>query len=31
MVAVCPLKISDEKNTVGVKELPVVITALHYN
>jgi len=27
---VCLLKISDEKNTVEVKEVSVVITALHY-
>jgi len=27
---VCLLKLSDEKNTAGVKELPVVITSLHY-
>jgi hypothetical protein len=27
---VCLLKLSDEKNTVGVKEFLVVITSLHY-
>jgi hypothetical protein len=27
---VCLLKLSDDKNTVGVKELPIVITSLHY-
>jgi len=27
---VCLLKLSDDKNTFGVKELPVVITKLHY-
>jgi hypothetical protein len=27
---VCLLKISEEKNNIGVKELPVVITGLHY-
>jgi hypothetical protein len=27
---VCLLKISEEKNIIGVKELPVVITGLHY-
>jgi hypothetical protein len=27
---VCLLKISDEKNSIGVKDLPAVITGLHY-
>jgi hypothetical protein len=27
---VCLLKLSQDKNSVGVKELPVVITSLHY-
>jgi len=27
---VCLLKLSDDKNTVGVKELPVAITSLYY-
>jgi hypothetical protein len=27
---VCLLKISEKKNNIGVKELPVVITGLHY-
>jgi hypothetical protein len=27
---VCLLKISDEKNSIGVKDLPVVIIGLHY-
>jgi hypothetical protein len=27
---VCLLKISEEKNNIGVKELPVVITGIHF-
>jgi hypothetical protein len=27
---VCLLKLSDEKNSIGLKDLPVVITGLHY-
>jgi hypothetical protein len=27
---VCLLKISDEKNSIGVKDSPMVITGLHY-